>query len=516
MKRRATSTAVTAMLVAAGVSVAVAATALVGPPDEVVRAHPEQVEPVVRSTSVCPYIGGEPRASSQLGLVALAGVAEPDWTPPAKDAEADDGGPPPVVVRQLAGPDDIPDPFATVAERGVPTVQKVEGSTPASFAVQAEGPLAPGIVAEQYMLAQGLDLRGVVTAPCTAPGREHWFVGASATPGHRGRLILTNPYSTPAVVTISFWDATGLIEVPGTEDLSIPAFSQEVLVLDALVPDAEDVGVQVLASQGRVGAALDYRESDGARPLGISMIPPAAAPASSLVIPGVPGHGERTLFIFAPGDVDAIVSLEILGASGSFSPLENDVVTVPAGGIVRVPLSEAVGDTAAAISLESDENVTAAVRVSDSAEDESPEFGYTAAVEPLHAGPSAVVLSRGGSGVSSRLQLSAPGELAGRVTVTVVDGEGVEGEAQSVDVPAGGTVELALEPIGDSGWATAVIEPSAPGSIVASREIVGADDDGRLLDLMPVVSPQLTVQVPTVVGELPTGLRPAGRTDTEN
>jgi hypothetical protein len=48
---------------------------------------------------------------------------------------------------------------------------------------------------------------------------------------------------------------------------------------------------------------------------------------------------------------------------------------------------------------------------------------------------------------------------------------------------------------------------------VASREIVGSDDDGRLLDLMPVLSPQLTVQVPTVVGELPTGLRPAGRTE---
>jgi hypothetical protein len=511
--RRATSAAATAFLVAAGVGAAVAATALVGPPDEVVRAHPEQVEPVVRSTSVCPYVGGEARASSRLGLMALAGVAEPDWTPPAEQAQGEDGGPPPVTVLQLAGPDDIPDPFVTVAERGIPTIKEVEGGNPASFAVQAEGPLAPGVVAEQYMLAQGPDLRGLVTAPCTAPGREHWFVGASATPGHRGRLILTNPHSTPAVVTVSLWDAAGQVDVPGAKDISIPAFSQEVLVLDAFVPDAEDVGVHVRASQGRVSAALDYRESDEAEPLGISMIPAATAPATSLVVPGVPGHGQRTLLIFAPGDLDAIVSLEILGASGSFSPLEHDVVTVPAGGIIRVPLDEAVGDTAAAISLESDENITAAVRVSDSGDDESPEFGYTAAAEPLPAGPSAVVLSRAGSGVTSRLQLSALGELAGRVTVTVVDGEGTAGEEQVVDVPAGSTVELELAPPGDSGWATAIIEPSAPGSIVASREIVGSDDDGRLLDLMPVLSPQLTVQVPTVVGELPTGLRPAGRTE---
>ena len=35
----------------------------------------------------------------------------------------------------------------------------------------------------------------------------------------------------------------------------------------------------------------------GSTPLGISMIPPAAAPAESLVVPGVPGHGKRTLII---------------------------------------------------------------------------------------------------------------------------------------------------------------------------------------------------------------------------
>lgn len=515
MKRRATSAAATAFLVAAGAVAAVAATALVDPPDEVVRAHPEQVEPVIRSTSVCPYVGGEARAASRLGLIALAGVDEPAWTPPADEAEGEDDDPPPVAVRQLAGPDDIPDPLTTVAERGIPTIKKVESNSPVSFAVQAEGPLAPGVVAEQYMLAQGPDLRGLVTAPCTAPGREHWFVGASATPGHRGRLVLTNPYSTPAVVTVSFWDGTGQVDVPGAKDISIPAFSQEVLVPDAFVPEAEDVGVRVSASQGRVSAALDYRESEEAEPLGISMIPAATSPATSLVVPGVPGHGERTLLIFAPGDLDAIVSLEILGATGSFSPLEHDVVTVPAGGIIRVPLDEAVGDTAAAIALESDENITAAVRVNDAGDDESPEFAYTAAAEPLQAGPSAVVLSRAGSGIASRLQLSALGEVAGRVTVTVVDGEGAAGEEQVVDVPAGSTVELELAPPEDGGWATAIVEPSAPGSIVASREIVGSDDDGRLLDLMPVVSPQLTVQVPTVVGELPTGLRPAGRTETD-
>ena len=513
MRRRATSAAGTALMVAAGVAAAVAATALVDPPDEVIRAHPEQVEPVIRSTSVCPYIGGEARAASWLGVLALAGVAEPDWTPAAETADSEDSGPPPVTVRRLAGPDDIPDPLTTLAERGKPLIKEVEGSNPESYAVQAEGPLAPGVVAEQYMLAQGPDLRGIVTAPCPASGRDHWFLGASGTPGHRGRLILTNPNSTPAVATVEFWDASGQVDVPGTRDITVPALSREVFVLDAFMPEAEEVGVRVRASQGRVSAALDYRESAEGEPLGISMIPAATAPAPSLVVPGVPGHGKRTLFILAPGDSDAIVSLEILGADGSFSPLEHDVVTVPAGGIVRVPLDDAVGKSAAAISLQSDEDITAAVRVDASGEGERPEFAYTAAVEPLPAGPAAIVLSRADSTMTSRLQLSAVGELAGRVTITVVDGEGAVAEEQAVDVAAGSTVELELAPPEDAAWATAIIEPAAAGTIVASREIVGSDDDGRLLDLMPVVPSALTVEVPTVVGELPTGLEPAGRTE---
>lgn len=513
MKRQTSSAAATALMVAAGVAAAVAATALVDPPNEVVRAHPEQLEPVVRSTSVCPYIGGEARAASRLGVLALAGVAEPDWTPVAEGEDGEEGGPPPVTVRRLAGTEDIPDPLTTVAARGTPVITKVEGSDPASYAVQAEGPLAPGVVAEQYMLAQGPDLRGLVTAPCTAPGREHWFVGASATPGRRGRLILTNPYSTAAVVTVSFWNATGQVDVQGTKDISIPPLGQEVLVLDAFVPDAEDVGVHVRASQGRLSAALDYRKSDEGELLGISMIPAATAPATSLVVPGVPGHGRRTLFILTPGDSDAIVSLKILGADGPFSPLEHDVVTVPANGIVRVPLEEAIGDSAAAISLESDEDIIAAVGVDDTGEDQRPEFAYTAAAEPLPAGPSAVVLSRADSTVTSRLHLSGVGELGGRVTVTVVDDEGGVAEEQVVDVAAGSTIELELVPPEGVAWATAIIEPAAAGTVVASREIVGADDDGRLLDLMPVVPAELTVRVPRVVGELPTGLEPAGRTE---
>jgi hypothetical protein len=58
-----------------------------------------------------------------------------------------------------------------------------------------------------------------------------------------------------------------------------------------------------------------------------------------------------------------------------------------------------------------------------------------------------------------------------------------------------------------------VVEPADPGTIVVTREMVGTDDDGALLDLMPLVSPAIRVQVPEVAAELPTGLAPAGPID---
>lgn len=509
-----------ALAVTAGLVVAAGGTAFVGPPDAVVEEHPERVAPVVRSTSVCPYAGGEPSASSRLGVLALPDVAEPrepaspddpaatEPDDPAateeEEAEQDDV----VTVRRLAGPDEEPDAFLTVTDRGIPASKKVGGDEPAAYDVRAEGTMAPGVAAEQYTLVQRPDLRGVLTAACTGPAREHWFVGAESAVGQRGRLVLANPSDTPAVVTVSLWDEAGVVEAAGTKDISIPARSSDVLLLDALAEDRERLAVQVLASRGRVAAAVEYRESDEGEPRGMTMVPAAAAPSKSLVVPGVPGHGERTLRIVAPGDTDAIVSIRVLGTAGPFSPLDHDVVTVPAGTVLDLPMDEVLGDSAAAIELESDEDITAAVRVVTGGSDELPDLAYTAATPPLPAEPAAAVLSRDSSGMSSRLLLTAVGDMGGRATLTTVDLEGNVVDEQEVELSAGTTAVAELESGDETVWAYTFVEAAAPGTVVAVREIQGSDDDGALLDLAPLVAPPAMVQVPTVVGELPTGLRP--------
>ena len=490
------------LLVPIGVAAAMGVAAFVGPPESVVRDRPGQLEPVVRSTVVCPYAGGEARAVSHVGVLPLVG------------AELDTAGaePEPVVVQPLLGADAESSTLLTAATPGVLAAAEVDTDDAVGYAVRAAGALSPGLSAEQSMLAQGPDFRGLVTGRCSAPAREHWFVGGSGEVGRRGRLVLSNPTTVPAVVDVSVWDEAGPVDVPATHDIAVPAQGQQVFLLDALDPGAAQVAVRVAASQGRVAAALEVRESDGLEPLGVSMLPEAAAPSTDIVVPGVPGHGQRLLRVLAPGDTDAIVSLRLLGADGPFSPVDQDVLTVTAGTVLEVPIGDTAGEAAVSVALESDTPVTAAVRVVDAPSGGRPEVAYTAATAPLD-GPAAALLGRVGSGLATRLLVSSVGDMPARTQVRTLAADGTVAAEQAIDIPGGSTVPVELELPAGVSWATVVVEPADPGTIVVTREMVGSDDDGALLDLMPLVSPAIRVQVPEVAAELPTGLAPAGPID---
>ncbi|MGH8828315.1 MAG: DUF5719 family protein, partial [Jiangellaceae bacterium] len=395
-----------------------------------------------------------------------------------------------------------PEPIMSITGRGVPTISDVTTSDGTSFAVDADGALAPGLGAEQSMLVQADDLRGLSTTACTSPSREHWFIGASGEVGRRGRLILANPTDVPAVVDIALWDEAGPIDAPATQDIGVPARSQQIVLVDALAPDSAQVAVRVTTSQGRVTAALEQRETAEITPQGITFIPASVAPATEVVVPGVPGHGQRSLRIFAPGEIDAIVSVRLLGPGGPFTPVGQEVLTVPAGSVLDVPLDSA-GTDPVGIELTSDEPVTASVRVVDTPGDGGlQEVAYTSASAPL-AGPAAVLLGRASGGFTTTLFISSVTTSAGRVVVRTLGADGAVAEEQTVDVPAGGTVPVALPLSAGGSYAMAVVEPAQPGTVSVTREISATDDAGSILDLMPLVAPVVKVQVPEVVGELP-------------
>ena len=490
--------ALSALWIPAGVAAVLGVAAFVGPPESVVRDRPGRQEPVVRATVVCPFVGGEDKANSYIGVLpsgqGIAGDEDPE--------------PEPVMAQALLGPEKKTKAVISATKEGVLSAAEIKTEDPHGYAVRAVGSLAPGLAAEQYMRASGPDFRGVVSGRCAAPAREFWFVGGSGEVGRRGRLVLSNPTAVPAVVDVSVWDESGPVDAPATQDIAIPARSQHLLLLDALDPTAQRIGVRVSASQGRIAASLEVRENDELDPHGVTFIPAAAEPATRIVVPGVPKHGKRTLRILAPGDTDAIVSLRLLGPDGPFSPVGQDVVTVPAGTVAEVPIGEAAATAAVAVELDSDLPVTASVRVVDAPSDAAPELAYTTATAPL--GGVAAALLGPSQVLKTRLLVTALGNLPARAIVQTLQADGSVAKEQTVDVPGGSTVEVAVEPVPKNRWTTVIVEPSDPGTIAVAREIVGSDDDGALLDLLPLVAPIVTVQVPEVAGELPTGLAPAG------
>ncbi len=491
--------ALAALWIPAGIAAVLGAAAFVGPPESVVRDRPGQQELVVRANLVCPFVGGEARAKSYIGVLAGASGVRGDG-----EAEAES-----VTAQALLGPEKKAESVLSATAAGVLSVEEIETKDPNGYAVRAVGPLAPGLAAEQYMRASGPDFRGLVSGRCAAPGREFWFVGGSGEVGRRGRLVLSNPAAVPAVVDVSVWDESGPVDAPATQDIAIPARSQHLLLLDALAPTAQRIGVRVSASQGRIAASLEVRENDKLEPHGVTFIPAAAEPATEIVVPGVPRHGERTLRILAPGDTDAIVSLRLFGPDGPFSPVGQDVVTVPAGTVAEVPIDDAAAKAAVAVELESDVPVTASVRVVDAPSDTAPELAYTAATAALD-GTAPALLGPNQADLKTRLLVTAVGDLPARALVRSLKADGTVAEEQTVDVPGRSTVEVAVKPVPKNRWTTIVVEPAEPGTVAVTREIVGSDDDGALLDLLPLVAPVVSVQVPEVAGELPTGLAPAG------
>jgi Family of unknown function (DUF5719) len=485
-----------ALWVPAAIAAVLGAAAFVGPPDSVVRERPGQEEPLVRATAVCPFAGGEARATSYLGVLATG-------------SDSTGAEPEPVVVQPLLGPDAEQTTTFSATMPGVLTAHKLETEDPGGFAVRAVGELSPGLATEQFMLAGGPDFRGLVTGRCAGATREHWFVGGSGEVGRRGRLVLSNPTAVPAVVDVSVWDESGPVDAAATQDIAIPAQSQQLLLLDALDPSAQRIGIRVSATQGRVSAALEMRESEDLTPQGVTFIPPAAEPSTQVLVPGVPAHGERTLRILAPGETDAIVSLRLFGPDGPFSPVGQDVVTVAAGTVAEVPLGAAAGEAAVAVALESDAPITAAVRVVDAPADKTPELAYTSATAAL-SGSAAALLSLASKSLATSLLVTAVGELPARVHIRSLNTDGSTAEEQTIDVPGSSTVAVPVAVVPDNPWTTVVVEPAEPGTVAVTREIVGSDAAGALVDLLPLVAPVVSVRVPEVVGELPTGLAPAG------
>jgi hypothetical protein len=490
-----------AALVAVAV-VAVAAAAVVGPPDAVVRASNGNDQALLATRLVCPSAGGVPGSTDTIAVSALPAETAPSLASAVADSA--DAGTAPVTVLPFGGDQQAP-ALVSVDARGPVVAADAAAEEPRGWLAATSGALATGLVAEQSSLATSDERRGLADASCTAAATEIWFVGARGTVGHRARLVINNPADSAALVDVEVWDDKGPVNAPAAQELGIEARSQKALLLDALAPESNRLAIHVVARKGQVSAAIQVYETEGAEPRGQSFIPATTGgPANHLVVPGVPGSGDRTLMIAAPGSRDAIVSLRVLGPGGPFAPAANPVVTVPAGTVLEVPAGDAVGGEPAAVELSSDQPVVAGLRAVMTTERGSPDIAYTAGTAPL-ARLGATLGARTTDSVATDMFFTAAGKEPAKATVEVLDSAGAPVARSEISVAAGSTKLERIAPPQPGDRHTLIVRPERPGTLSVVRLVSGTDGDHAVLDLLPLTEVPVTVRVPDVIENLLTG-----------
>lgn len=475
---------------------------------------------VQSSVAVCPHPDSDGTAAKLTRLTIAAPPAEivsgeladasPDGEPAKGSATVTKAGKQKSVL-SLAEP-------GTLAQLNVPAWKDPNDVPP--LIARASGPVAPGFSASQVTRNTAGQRRSLSGTPCLEPGTEFWFAGTGSTEARFTSLYLINPESSSAQVDIELFGPSGRIELPGQDKVVLTPGQRVVRVMQAMIPGQEQLVVRVIARVGRVAAAMYDQQHDGRSPRGADWIPGAREAASQLVVPGVPGgSGERTLYLFAPGDEGALVHLQLAGKNGTFIPASTDpsnpesvaldAVSIEGSKVKEFDLAKVANGEPFAVLVDSDKPLIALVRVGTG--DDPPDVAYLTATAPL-GGPSMVTDVRlSGSGktaVVSTLVFSVPGTRDAKVSIfALFKGEEPRLIAEELAIAAGTTKEDPLKGLkGD--FAIMITPLPGSGPVYASRVLAERSPDGNLLTIEQFQPSHTTALVPDVVNDLSAGLRP--------
>ena len=320
----------------------------------------------------------------------------------------------------------------------------VTADAPASgaAAVAATGGRAPGVVAGQEWRVDTKDLRGLVSVPCGAAVDDAWLIAGGGDAGRQERLVLVNPGANVVTADIAVLGAGGPIVSPNGNDVVVPAHGRATVLLDAISSAEKTPVVHVRTAGGLVYAVLNDTWTDGSIAAGSDDASPAAAPATSVVIPAVAVSGSATVRVAVPGSHDAVVQLRTIGTGGGVPLPKGGVATIKARSVGQFDLTGLAPGTYA-VQVTADEPVVAGAVALRRASGAPGDFAWSGASAPIAGlAGAAFVPTSGATAVARTLTLVSSGDPA-TAEVTVVDATG-KPTVRSVDVPADSTASLVL------------------------------------------------------------------------
>ncbi|MEU0685954.1 DUF5719 family protein [Streptomyces uncialis] len=389
-------------------------------------------------------------------------------------------------------------PVLTPKKPGTPVTGEDSGAGTPAWIGAARGDLAPGWTLQQTTTVSAGSGRGVLGVLCSGPDTDFWLPGASTAKNRTDYVHLTNPDDSAAVVDIELYGEDGALESSLGEDIQVqPRASVPVLLSTLTDRPQPDLTAHVTVRSGRVAAAL--QATDTAR--GADWLPPAADPAASLVLPGIPKDvTEARLIAFAPGD-DADLAVRLASPTGPITPVGNETLHVKAGMTAAVDLGDITKGEAGSLLLtptRGSSPVVAALQVvrGKGADRETAYIPATPAI-----GDRATVPDNRAEGTSLSLVASgAPAKV--RVTSSAGSGGGTPA-TQTYTVRKGAT--LLVEPPapkGLKGSYALTVETLSGGPVHAARTLEIPDDGIPMFTVQTFSDDRGTVSVPKAEEDL--------------
>jgi len=273
-------------------------------------------------------------------------------------------------------------------------------------------------------------------SPCPEPRARWWFVGAgAATVTHDTVLSVNNPRSGQAVVDIDVFGADGPVEGPGLHGLTIPAGTTRVIDLAQSAPAVGDLAVSVTATRGLVATTAADRFAPGVVGKAVQeWLPGQSLPSTAVTLAGLPTKPDRaSLVVVNPRQVDTIVSVEVIGATGTFTPKDVPPLTVAPGSVATMSIGSIFNGEPLAVRVTSDQPVTAAVRTVTGGD-----VAFATGVRPIRGATALAVPSGAG-----QLVLSSAGP-ASSVQLIAYAASGKQLLERSVDIPKASSVGTTL------------------------------------------------------------------------
>ncbi|HAM43605.1 MAG TPA: hypothetical protein DCM67_01085 [Propionibacteriaceae bacterium] len=256
----------------------------------------------------------------------------------------------------------------------------------------------------------------------------------------QGDLILVNLDSAEAVVDLVAYGPGGRLNAP--RGISVKGGSEQAVPLSVIDRNDLPITVKVTTSQGRVAAFLRQFSWDRTAPYSSDWVPDGVAPATSLVLPGIPsGNGNRTLVVSNPGELTAGVDIDVLSPTGLSQLSDAQRIDVPPATTQTIELAPGLDGEAAGVRLTSNLPVTAAMLVDNgrpTASIDNAVAGYTPPLPPDAVWPVSL-----GTGTAGQLQLVNAAATEATVTLSIAKGTAAAVDT-TVTVPAESSTTVAL------------------------------------------------------------------------